>query len=199
MTGKKPAAKVLGATTAALQCSEYITEYLKPGEANDEAQVRRLKIFLNVFEKENLTVDGVFDERTRASVERFQVKHEEQILSPWGIGFPTGFVYYTTRKVINEMYCNSIEEKEFPLTESQQHEILAYRNVYGFGGGLATEDKENPQAIVQEVTSTPLPKILLKDLLTPIVQKKHPAPNFYGLFEWGTNLLSVIPAQAAVQ
>ena len=186
--------KVLGVSTKAQECTEYITDYIKPGEANDPVQVRRLKIFLNVFEHESLTINGEFDSATDEAVQKFQKKYSTDILSPWGIGDATGNVYYTTRKLVNELYCKAISAKEFPLSPSQQNEILAYRNVYGFGAGADTA--EHPAKILTEEMTQPMPKIELGDMV-PRAPKK--APFFLGFFEWGAQLFSVIPAHAAVK
>ena len=193
VTGKK-APKVLGASTKKLYCEEYITDYLMSDEDNDPVLVRKLKIFLNVFQKENLELNGTYDAATVSAVERFQIQHQDEVLSPWGIGEATGNVYYTTRKLINEMYCESIDKKAFPLSEEQENEILAFRNIYGFGSGLAT-GAVKPEEIVEETRTAPMPKLLLRDLFKPTAEK-YENPPFMGLIDWGSQLFSAIPAQA---
>ena len=44
---------------------------------------------------------------------------------PWSLDDPTGYVYVTTRKKVNEIYCIT----EFPLTSDQQDEISAFANL----------------------------------------------------------------------
>src|SRR5690606_6805789 len=41
----------------------------------------------------------------------------------WGHTGPTGYVYYTTQKKVNEIYCQRL----FPLNEGQIQEIIAFR------------------------------------------------------------------------
>ena len=56
----------------------------------------------------------------------FQKKYKDDILMPWGIYEPSGTVFYTTQKKINEIYCQGISE--FPLSSLQSRQILAYKN-----------------------------------------------------------------------
>lgn len=107
-------------------CPAYLTSYIVPGRANDSEQVRLLEIFLKDTQGENIEPDGTYDATSVAAVERFQKKYSDQILSPWGMKDPTGYVYYTTKKTINEIVCGG--EKEFPLSSLQMRDILAYRN-----------------------------------------------------------------------
>ena len=72
---------------------------------------------LRDFEGAKLTVNGVYDAATLAAVNAFQAKYKSEILTPWGIGEPTGFVYLTTRKKINEMYCRNTRQFELTLEE----------------------------------------------------------------------------------
>ncbi|MDE1874985.1 MAG: peptidoglycan-binding protein, partial [Patescibacteria group bacterium] len=81
------------------------TEFLKIGASNDPNEVRKLQYFLNVYEGNNLPIDGVFGTSTEAAVATFQLKYASDILAPWGISTPTGIVYITTSRKINEIYC----------------------------------------------------------------------------------------------
>lgn len=107
-------------------CAPYLTGYIKPGAANDTAEVTKLQEFLRVRAGETgLAVTGVYDEATIAAVRRFQSTYAGDILAPWGASMPTGHVYYTTQKKINEMACEGVVA--FPLSGIQWAEIAAYR------------------------------------------------------------------------
>ena len=109
--------KVLGATS----CS-YLRDHLKIDWQNDPIEVLKLQSFLNVFEKENLSLTGKFDQTTFEAVQRFQIKYTGDILTPWGPKVTTGFVYILTKKKVNEIYCNS----PFPVTQTEQNEINSF-------------------------------------------------------------------------
>ncbi|TSC68736.1 MAG: Uncharacterized protein G01um101456_518 [Parcubacteria group bacterium Gr01-1014_56] len=106
---------VLGTTTEA--CDQYLTAFIRFGRQNDESQVRRLQMVLRDFESATLEVNGVYDTATLAAVNALQAKYASEILTPWSIAKPTGFVYLTTRKKINEIYCRGTNQ--FPLTPSE--------------------------------------------------------------------------------
>ncbi len=110
--------EVLGASSCF-----YLRDFLRKDWNNDPIEVLKLQSFLNVFEKENLSLTSVFDDSTFHAVERFQNKYFGDILQPWGHTAPTGFVYILTKKKVNEIYCNSL----FPVTPQQQQEINAFR------------------------------------------------------------------------
>ncbi|MFC1721025.1 fibronectin type III domain-containing protein [Patescibacteria group bacterium] len=103
-----------------LSCNYYLSSYLRMGDDNDVGEVKKLQTFLKDFEGfTNLEVIGVFNQATFDAVSSFQLKYAEDVLVPWGIDSPTGYVYYTTQKKINEIYCGS----KLSLTESQLNEI----------------------------------------------------------------------------
>jgi len=116
------AGQVLGIS---LSCDQYIHSFMRYGTVNSHSEVMRLQSFLNTFESANIDVTGVFDTATEAAVRDFQQKYADEILAPWGISHNSGFVYLTTRKKINELYCNN--SKAFPMTQKQQSEIAVYR------------------------------------------------------------------------
>ena len=120
----EPSPIVLGLTTT--ECTPYLTSFLKYNQANDIENVRRLQTFLS--EQGSLTIPatGHFDSNTAVAVEIFQQKHRDSILEPWGLTKPTGHVYYTTQKTINEIKC--AHEKTFPLSVAQASEIERYKN-----------------------------------------------------------------------
>ena len=109
---------VLGAFTT---CDPYLKSFIRLGQNNDSVEVEKLQTFL----AEQLTIElpatGVFDELTEEAVINFQEQYREEILSPWGIAAPTGYVYLTTRKTINELVCQ--REVAFPLTPFEEQVI----------------------------------------------------------------------------
>lgn len=136
--------QVLGATTSA--CNPYLTSFLKSNAPNDEMEVRRLQTFLNVFSSLKSPANGTFDLNTENAVKSFQQKYATDILDPWELDSPTGHVYFTTRKKINELFCNNTEE--FPLSIAELSEISRYR--------LANNSTWNTFAANSAPTPTPL-------------------------------------------
>lgn len=116
--------EVKGAETGP-ECSEYLSGYIKPDADNDAGEVAKLQTFLNTFEGDTLAVTGAYDGPTLAAVRAFQGKYASDILTPWNLNAPTGWVYYTTKKQINTIYCNS--QKDFPLSQAQLDEIAALK------------------------------------------------------------------------
>jgi hypothetical protein len=87
-------------------CSPIITQYLKKGAANDKENVIRLQTFLKNDEgNKTLTVNGNFGPATYSAVVAFQNKYKSDVLSPWNLSKGTGWVYITTKKKINDLYC----------------------------------------------------------------------------------------------
>ena len=130
---------VLGAST---QC-DYLKDFLRIDFDNDPVEVMKLQAFLIYFEGfTNLEVDGVFDQELENAVDAFQNEYFADVLAPWGHDGPTGYVYLTTRKKVNEIYC----QKAFPLNADQQDEVNGFRALldsfgissddFGIGGGL---------------------------------------------------------------
>ena len=105
------------------QCN-YLLEYLRISKENNPVEVRKLQVFLRDYEGfTDLAVTGIFDQETFDAVSAFQTKYKSDILTPWGSVLPTAYVYITTKKKINEIYCQS----EFPLTNTQLKEIDDYK------------------------------------------------------------------------
>ncbi len=104
-------------------CS-YLNDYLSINSNNSEMEVIKLQAFLLNTEGLNVDINGKFDQKTFDAVKAFQKKYSSEILSPWGSSIPTGKVFYTTKKKINEIQCNS----PFPLTAQQIYEIELYKN-----------------------------------------------------------------------
>lgn len=112
--------QVLGAAASSITaCDQYLTAFIRTGKANDEEQVKRLQAVLIEFEKApGVQITGAYDEATLAAVHAFQAKYASEILTPWGVKESTGYVYLTTRKKVNEVYCQGT--KVFPLTSAEQ-------------------------------------------------------------------------------
>lgn len=87
------------------KCVPYLNGFIHQGEDNDRADVLKLERFLNVHEDAGLAEDGIYGAWDVRAVEAFQMKHREEILTPWGHTAPTGFVFTTTRDAINRIMC----------------------------------------------------------------------------------------------
>lgn len=108
-------------------CSKYILEPIKFGEDNSIIEVLKLQTFLNDYEGFDLDITGVYDMPTYKAVKTFQSRYSEDILTPWGIEESTGYVYITTMKKINDIYCDkfisfSLED----VSEKERVEIKAF-------------------------------------------------------------------------
>lgn len=89
----------------------YLKEYMKIGSANNSEEVTKLQAFLNE-QGIYVPVTGYFGTLTEAAVKKFQAAHAADIITPWGnLEAPTGYVYKTTRYVINNMVCPGSEAK----------------------------------------------------------------------------------------
>jgi peptidoglycan hydrolase-like protein with peptidoglycan-binding domain len=148
---------VLGETTDT--CEQLLYSYIHPNRQNDVSEVIKLQTFLRDLEGHfDLEVNGVYDAATQQAVYEFQQKYSDRVLTPWGLPLPTRFVYYTTRKMVNEIYCEFAQE--FPLTTDQQSEIAWYRNQgityrQSSSSGQSTSDPfSSGKEIVEGVTST---------------------------------------------
>lgn len=131
-------------------CS-YITTYMKFGNTNDVAEVKKLQAFLKNTEGINVDINGIFDEKTLDAVKEFQSKYVGDTMAPWGVNTPTGQVFYTTQKKVNEIYCKT----SFKLSAEQVSEIEAYKK-------SLTSQSTNIDSNTSMSTST-------KDTMTPDV------------------------------
>lgn len=101
--------RVLGAATSTNVCDGmFITSYMRMGQDNPVEQVYRLQVFLTVLGLQT-PLTGIFDAATDAAVRAFQSRYVNDVLSPWGITDPTGYVFKTTRAKINNMVCPGSE------------------------------------------------------------------------------------------
>lgn len=103
--------------TPVTSCDTYLTAFIRFGADNDTDQVRRLQTVLHDDEGAALDVNGVYDTPTLMATRAFQQKYAAEILTPWHLDAPTGFVYLTTRKKVNEIYCRNT--KQFPLSQAE--------------------------------------------------------------------------------
>lgn len=122
-SGGRSVGSVVAINTTPATCL-YLNDYLSINSKNSEMEVIKLQAFLLNTEKLNVDINGKFDQKTFEAVKQFQKKYSNEVLTPWGSSVPTGKVFYTTKKKINEIHCNSI----FPLTAQQNYEINAYKN-----------------------------------------------------------------------
>ena len=110
--------QVLGASTSTPETTAtegpscdsnlLITTYMRRNKANDSEDVKRLQNFLNTEMGSGLPVSGIFGLATEKAVKAFQVKYTEDILTPWGITQPTGYVFKLTKWKINALICASL-------------------------------------------------------------------------------------------
>lgn len=110
------------------QCVPLLQSYMRIGKPVDADDVKDLQKFLNDWEGEALDISGIYDYITVAAVKRFQAKYSAEVLEPWGVTEPTGNVYYTTQRKINDLYC--VNGDTFGLTAQQLQEINAFKNGY---------------------------------------------------------------------
>ncbi len=71
---------------------------------NKSKEVEQLETFL-VSRGARLSIDGNYDEADSEAVKEFQLEYKADVLDPWGITTPTGYVWKTTIKKINEIAC----------------------------------------------------------------------------------------------
>ena len=131
----------------------YLLEYIKLGALNDPVEVKKLEWFLNEFEGESLAINGIYEQVDFDAVSRFQEKYLEDVLTPWGHIEATGYVYITTKKKINELYC----KREFPLTKEQEAEVARFSTMFSSlaqGDEIPFEyDIFTPESYTEEGTS----------------------------------------------
>jgi hypothetical protein len=83
----------------------HFTQYLKlNSKVNDTNEAMRWQEFLNQEVNAELVVDGKFGPLSFQAVKNFQAKYAADILEPWGIFQPTGFIYKTTRAKANNLF-----------------------------------------------------------------------------------------------
>lgn len=149
-----PQGTVLGASTGPQTCTPFITGYVLKGAKNDPSVVSNLQTFLRQFENEKIDVTGAYDDATFAAVERFQAKYASSVLAPWGYTAPTGYVYITTQREMNNAYCKGTSN--FPLTDAQKAEISSFTH-HTDHSSKTYSPKQNPSNTDGFVPSVPAP------------------------------------------
>jgi|GEM_PF-5706484 len=93
-------------------CTPYLKSYLRIGRNNKTDEVKKLQGFLNEFLGLNIPLTGIFGPKTFAAVTQLQSGNWGEILAPWGLSgdMPTGYVYKTTKRFINNMKCPKTPE-----------------------------------------------------------------------------------------
>ncbi len=110
---------VLGASTTTASttlpelpagCTPILDEFMRRSDMiNNSDQVTKLQRFLNDKLGTRVALSGVFGPETDAAVRAFQNMHADEILKPWGLTKPTGFVYLTTQRWINITNCSTLD------------------------------------------------------------------------------------------
>lgn len=100
--------QVLGTSTSA-SCGPLLSTFMRKGKKSNQAsEVTKLQGFLNTFMSAGLEQSGTFDQKTDVAVRAFQVKYTPDVLTPWNINRSTGYVYLTTQRWINLLYCPTL-------------------------------------------------------------------------------------------
>lgn len=127
-------------------CSVYMTKYIKLDANNDSAEVVKLQTFLRDHEGfTNMAITGIYDQTTYEAVKVFQSRYAQDILIPWGSNTPTGWVYQTTIKKINEIYCAKTSTVLAPATPVIQPQMSTCQFVELLVNiGVISFEKANP-------------------------------------------------------
>lgn len=157
-----PTPQVLGETTA--NFCPFLTSYMRMGQANDTMEVIRLQAFLKAVEKfDYVEVNGVFDAATDLAVREFQLRYASEVLYPWGISQPTGYVYKLTQAKINQILCGGdmphVQKPVKPAPKVLGKEAMGYKE----GAGTSTvatlpligQDVDKGQIVEAEVDGYP--------------------------------------------
>ncbi len=90
-------------------CTPLLSGFMRKDDMiNSSDEVMKLQKFLNEKMQANLPLNGLFGPATDAAVRAFQTRYLDDVLTPWGITEPTGFVYLTTQRMINLMSCPNL-------------------------------------------------------------------------------------------
>jgi hypothetical protein len=106
-------------------CTPLLSTYIAYLEENDPEEVGKLQFFLHTLEGfSSVGITNIYDEVTYNAVHEFQRRYESDILEPWGMTQSSGYVYLTTQKKINEIWCSDLD---FSLTDAQKKEIEEFK------------------------------------------------------------------------
>jgi hypothetical protein len=95
-------------------CSIYLTNFVMKNRTNNFLDVVLVQKFLRQNQGAKISITGLLNSETIAAVNAFQLKYADQILAPWVAkgallpGEATGNVYLTTRRMINNIVCPSL-------------------------------------------------------------------------------------------
>lgn len=118
-----PGGSVMPALVGVNSCG-YIGSYMSFGANNSKDEVTKLQTFLKNSEGLNVDINGVYDTKTVLAVKAFQLKYVDEIMKPWGVSYPTGNVFATTKKKINELSCG----QSLSLSQSESAYISNYKS-----------------------------------------------------------------------
>ena len=192
------------AVQPAERCMPLIKSYMRLGAENNVEDVKNLQNFLNESEGESLVVTGEYNAATAAAVKRFQAKYTSEVLTPWGIDAPTGHVYYTTQRKINDLAC--INGDTFPLTQDQINEIDKFRSRYEASPETIDPASEGvgKRPVYEPYTLSPVTPNAVKVLLNDLAPKKaridtaanvpHDVQQRLGAFSWMLKLVPFVDA-----
>ncbi|MEN9524565.1 MAG: hypothetical protein RL536_634 [Candidatus Parcubacteria bacterium] len=136
-----------------------ITTYMRLGANNDGGDVTRLQSFFRNSELLNVDVTGIFDIKTDQATREFQTKYSSDILGPWSASIPSGYVYITTSKKVNQLACSRpivLSSDELAIIEKYKQQKLA-----ALQGNAGTETPETngnvtpaPSGVGNQASST---------------------------------------------
>ena len=161
--------QVLGAATEAteegqgtettISCGPYLLKFIKWGINNDPEEVKKLQAFLNEYLNLDLPLSGIYDQATYEAVKQFQLLLKDEVLTPWvNIGClpsnttPTGYVYLTTTRAINNIVC---PELHLPMPNLSSIQCVG-GNIIGLGesGTVLGESTTTPETEITAPTTT---------------------------------------------
>lgn len=87
-------------------CTPYLKSFIRYGSTNDPEEVKKLQVFLrDVMGMKEVKITGIYDLVSLRAVMKFQAGLGKDVLSPWNLSSPTGYVYITTSRAINRLHC----------------------------------------------------------------------------------------------
>ena len=110
------AERLNGTATAADTCP-YFTQHMRVGDRDGSrgasaqeagvsstiSEVAKLQRELTVQGFYSGPITGYYGTLTKAAVERWQVAHRAEVLTPWGLTGPTGWFYQSSERWMNEL------------------------------------------------------------------------------------------------
>ncbi len=157
-------------------CLPYINSYIKLNTNNNSEDVTKLETFLNTYEGESLSVNGIYEIPDYQAVIRFQEKYFDEVLTPWGfLTKGTGYVHKTTKAQINKLHCESQgltwEEDVFINTETIIKDVVPKKPKVN-----VKEEPKQVEEIKEPIAIDDLPLIqVIEKEPEPVIQK--PAPQ----------------------